>query len=317
MGRLLVALLVTVGLGAQAASAHAQVVEETLNVPYASPEGDKQRLDLYMPASADSPPPVLLLVHGGSLLTGDRKEHPWPSACEAFVREGFGCAASSYRLFPDVDWPAPAQDIASAFAWLHENVGSHGGDPEQIVIVGHSSGCMLATIVASDPGLLAVHSLEPSNVFGVVAMGCRLNQTLPDTVGIPPDRVARAFAPGGPYEGFGDLENLLTYYPMVHLGPQLPPFLALIAEEERFKPPILDDAATYVGLARDCQVDAELAIISDRSHNTMIEGLVRGDDPTFRRIADFVHRLSTSGPLRHQSEVENCPVSVGVGPTAG
>ncbi len=284
--------------------------EKHADLAYVAGALDKQHLDLYLPGERDGLVPVILLVHGGSLRSGDRKDAPWPRVCPAFTEEGFACAATSYRLFPQVDWPAPARDVAAAFAWLHDNVASHGGDPERIVLVGHSSGCLLSTLVASDRSLLGAHGLESSDVFGVVSIGCRLARTPPDTTGVPAERVERAFAAGGPYERFGGLENLRSYYPMTHLGPHLPPFLALIAEAERFKPPILEDAATYVGLARDCLVDAELAILPDRTHMTAIERLVSREDPTFRLIVDFVNRLSEEGTREHLADRDRCPMPV-------
>ena len=287
------------------------VAQELLDVAYVSGGAEKQRLDLYLPQALDVPKPVVLLVHGGSLWSGDRKDSPWPRrVCEAFAAEGVACAAISYRLYPQVDWPAPAQDVAAAFAWLHSNVASYGGDPRRIVLVGHSSGCLLSTLVVSNPSLLAPYGLGPSDVFGVVAIGCRLDETPPDTTGVSAERVAQAFAAGGTYENFGSLDNLRSYYPMTHLGAHVPPFLALIAEGERSKPPILEDAATYVGLARDCRVDADLAILPNRTHMTAVEELVSREDPSFLLIMAFVHRLSEVGPRTHLADPDRCPTPI-------
>ncbi len=207
-------------------------------------------------------------------------------------------------------WPEPARDVAAAFAWLHRNAGSLAVDPNRIVLVGHSSGCLLATLVASDARHLGAHGLEPADIFGVVAIGCRLGQEMPDTSGVPAERIAQAFAPGGRFEHFSDPENLSSYFPLAFVGAHLPPFLALIAEGERFKPPILEDAAEYVGLARDCRVDADLSILRERNHMTAVERMTSRDDPTFRLIVAFVDRLAEQGPATDLADPDRCPTPV-------
>ena len=79
------------------------VAQELLDVAYVSGGAEKQRLDLYLPQALDVPKPVVLLVHGGSLWSGDRKDSPWPRrVCEAFAAEGVACAATSYRLYRSI-----------------------------------------------------------------------------------------------------------------------------------------------------------------------------------------------------------------------
>ncbi|PYQ15072.1 MAG: hypothetical protein DMH00_00035 [Acidobacteria bacterium] len=155
-------LLVSTGAGAKSSAAASARVESDL--PYVPGGGPKQQLDLYLPASRNFP--SLLFVHGGSLSAGDRKEDPYLHVCEPIREAGIGCASISYRLFPLVGWPAPVQDVASAFAWLKQNIRSRGGDPERLFLAGHSSGCMLVALVGADPKYLETHGLMPRDVAG-------------------------------------------------------------------------------------------------------------------------------------------------------
>ena len=75
----------------------------------------------------------------------------------------------------------------------------------------------------------------------------------------------------------------------------LSPFLVLIADAERFKPPILADATVFVDAAQAAGVSAEIVILSNRTHYSSIRLLVSSDDPTFRVILDFV-RSHESAP---------------------
>ena len=117
---------------------------------------ERHRLDLFAaPGSSDRP--VLVFVHGGGFVRGDKSTPGTPHnenvglwAC----RSGMVGVTMNYRLAPEHRWPAGAQDVASAVAWLRANVAEHGGDPERIVLVGSSAG---ATHIASYAALPELH----------------------------------------------------------------------------------------------------------------------------------------------------------------
>lgn len=272
---------------------HNSVVRLVLDIPYVPGAGHKQQLDLFIPKGKQFP--TLLLVHGGSLRTGDRKDQsePYAEICKSFAEEGIACAAMSYRLFPSVDWPSPAHDVASAFTWLLSNIGKYGGDDQSLFMLGHSSGCTLVSLVAADQKFLAKHNLTSKNISGVLAMGCRLNYDATARMeGKDPELIEKYFREHSWGARFGGKEALASFRPMVHVGSHLPPILVLIAEMERFKPPILADAAVFVGAARDTGVNAEIVILLDRTHYSSIRLLKSKEDPTFKLIKDFIERLS-------------------------
>ena len=263
-----------------------------LDIPFAAGGGHDQQLDLYTPASDDFP--TILFVHEGSLMSGDRKDEPYAKMCQTFQSLGFGCAATNYRLAPDHKWPAQPDDVAAAFGWLKRNIGSRGGDPKRIFLFGHSSGAYLAAMVAADPRYLVAHGLQQRDIAGVVAMGCRLNDVVEvrptppityESSWVPPNRV-------GDYMreevAFVSLEQRNDAVPADHVTAQLPPTLVLIADDERFFPPILRDAAEFVGRAQAAGAKADLAILADRTHTTAIQMMVTPTDPTVMQVAAFI-----------------------------
>jgi len=125
--------------------------------------GDHSRhaLDLYLPLSEppDTGWPVLLFFYGGSWQSGSRSEYRFLG--EALAARGILTAVADYRLYPEVRYEGVLQDSAAALAWLHREIGQHGGDRSRIFVAGHSAGAFNAAMLALDPSWLAPHALEP------------------------------------------------------------------------------------------------------------------------------------------------------------
>ena len=130
---------------------------------------ERHRLDLYG-APNGAPKPVLLFVHGGGFVQGDKGgatgggEH-WPNANVGRMAAELGMvgAVMNYRLAPEFGWPAGAQDVGAAVAWLRSHVAEYGGDPARIVVMGTSAGAVHFS------GFLA-DSQAPAQVRGAVLL---------------------------------------------------------------------------------------------------------------------------------------------------
>jgi acetyl esterase/lipase len=91
--------------------------------------------------------PVVLYIHGGSWMMGDKREQGRPMLHE-FVRRGWIAVVPNYRLAPRNPWPAQIEDVNRALGWVKKNIATYGGDPELLVIAGASAGGQLAALVA-------------------------------------------------------------------------------------------------------------------------------------------------------------------------
>jgi acetyl esterase/lipase len=99
----------------------------------------RQVLDVYRPPeNVPGGCPVLLFMHGGGFLRGDKSDRA--NLGQFFARHGVMVVLPNYRLAPEHGWPAGAQDVVSAFQWTLENAARLGGDPRRIVIGGESAG---------------------------------------------------------------------------------------------------------------------------------------------------------------------------------
>lgn len=116
----------------------------------------RQRLDVHAPARPDRAAPAVLFVHGGGFTAGDKHVPGTPMYDHVgawAVRHGAVGVTMTYRLAPDHPWPAGAQDVAAAIGWIRGNIGRYGGDPERIVVTGHSAGAShLASFLAGQGG---------------------------------------------------------------------------------------------------------------------------------------------------------------------
>jgi len=121
----------------------------------------KQRLDVYIPARA-SHAPVMFLVHGGGWRRGDKAARSVvENKVAQWTRAGFIVISTNYRLLPGADPIAQAEDVARAVAYAQRQLPTWGGDPDRMVLVGHSAGAHLVALLATDETLLAHQAARP------------------------------------------------------------------------------------------------------------------------------------------------------------
>jgi len=250
-----------------------------------------QRLDLSVPAGTEFP--TVIFIHGGGLTSGDKEDEDYKDVCKPFPEAGVACANVNYRLAPGNAWPAPAEDVAAAVAWVHANIGARGGDPRELFLLGHSSGAMLVALVGTDPRYLDRHKLEPGDLRGVMPMGSIMwddeTQQALETYGR--EVVEEAFARDPDNRIYESLDGYLELWPIHHVGAGQPPFLFLIAEGEQEQPPVLKTNIKFVESARGLGNQADHAVLPERTHMSAIRKLSEAGDPVFAVVLDFVRKF--------------------------
>ncbi len=159
MKHIICAFLVAVTFVSQA---HAQRVVD--NIPYAT-ASERQVLDVYAPDAAKSLP-VVFWIHGGGWQTGDKTMVALKP--KAFMDAGFVFVSINHRLLPNVDMGAITGDVASALGWVHKQVATYGGDPNRLLVMGHSSGGQLAALMCTDDRYAKAEGLSLSMIKGCV-----------------------------------------------------------------------------------------------------------------------------------------------------
>jgi arylformamidase len=112
-----------------------------LGLPYGS--SPAETLDLFVPRRAAAP--VLVFIHGGWWRTLDKDDHSF--IAPAFVQSGAMVVVPNYGLCPAVSIEDIARQMAEAVAWVVRHAARWGGDPQRIVVVGHSAGAHLAALL--------------------------------------------------------------------------------------------------------------------------------------------------------------------------
>jgi len=115
---------------------------------------ERNRLDIFMPQNVTSGRPVLIFVHGGAFIGGNKRMPNSPFYDNVMiwaVKNGFIGVNITYRLAPGSLWPAGAEDVASAIRWVSDEIGERGGDASRIYLMGHSAGAIHVASYVSHP----------------------------------------------------------------------------------------------------------------------------------------------------------------------
>jgi len=114
-----------------------------------APCGGSQTLDVYLPTAGGNRG-VLVYVHGGGFVGGDKTEVTALGNLSRQTTRGYAVVSVNYRLAkPASDkFPTPVADVAQALRWIRANGAAHGLNPAKLVLAGHSAGGTLASLVA-------------------------------------------------------------------------------------------------------------------------------------------------------------------------
>lgn len=132
-------------------------VERIRDVSY-GPYGRRNHLDVYRLRDRPAGPcPVLVQVHGGAWILGDKRHQGLPLV-NRMASLGWVCVSINYRLSPRNTFPDHVVDVKRALAWVKEHIAEYGGDPGFVVLTGGSAGGHLSSLAALTAG---DRSLQP------------------------------------------------------------------------------------------------------------------------------------------------------------
>lgn len=129
----------------------------------------RQRFNVYRPWTASSrPAPLLVFFYGGAWRSGSRGDYGWLG--QALASRGFLTVLPDHRLVPQVRFPAFVEDGAAAVARARAMAADLGGDPDRVLLGGHSSGAYVAAMLALQPRWLQAAGADPAAVKAFVGL---------------------------------------------------------------------------------------------------------------------------------------------------
>jgi len=106
--------------------------------------------------------PVLLSIHGGAWLLGDKGFLGLASAMRIASR-GIIVVMANYRMAPETTWPAPILDAKRALVYVKQHAEEWGGDPNKVFVCGESAGGHLSALLGCTPNLPEYQPPELAN----------------------------------------------------------------------------------------------------------------------------------------------------------
>ncbi len=258
------------------------------NLTYAETANGPQTLDLYRPASAKGPAPLIIWIHGGGWKNGS-KENCLPVRL-GFTERGYAVASLNYRLTGEAAFPAQIEDCKAAVRWLRVHAKEYGLDADHFGAWGSSAGGHLVALLGTSGDVAGFDTGENLNVSSRVQAVC-------DYYG-PSDFMTMGTVPGFErHAGAGSPESALlggpasekpetakAASPVSHVTPDDPPFLIVHGDTDRTVPP--DQSRRMDAALRKAGVKSELIFLPGSGHG----GPAFSAPETVHRVAAFFDR---------------------------
>ena len=106
--------------------------------------------------------PVIVYVHGGGWIKGSKaKVYDLPG----FANDrGWMVVSVSYRPWPRANIDQQVADVTRGIRWTQRNIRKYGGDPKRIVIMGHSAGSHLVSMVSAQKKVRGLRGVVANDV---------------------------------------------------------------------------------------------------------------------------------------------------------
>lgn len=236
---------------------------------------ERNLLDVFSLEGASGRRPVLIYVHGGGFVAGNKRApgSPFYDNINLWaVRHGMVGVNMTYRLAPAATWPSGAEDLSKAVDWVVANIGAYGGDPARIYFMGNSAG---ATHVADYLAHAAAKQPADRRVAGAILLS-----GVYDLV---------TFDQGGPIKTYFG-EDTARYAERSTIHGLLKSPVPLLVSHAELDPPAFEKQAQALRdalckSARGCQA---FVVLPKHNHLTQVQSINTSDATLTRHVLSFV-----------------------------
>jgi len=161
-----------------------------------------------------------VFVHGGGWQGGDKAEGEDIGAKPELARaQDWVLISVNYRLAPAATWPTFDDDVARAVVWVRRHVAAFGGDPQRLVLMGHSAGATMVASVATDER----HLTRAGGALHMIRCAIPVDSFYDVAAEAPSNRVTIERAFGRDPRSWVDASPIQH----IHAGKGIPPFLVI------------------------------------------------------------------------------------------
>ncbi|HZA10099.1 alpha/beta hydrolase [Mycobacterium sp.] len=222
------------------------------DIPY-GPYGRANRLDIWRrpDLDRDGRAPVLLQVHGGGWVMGNKRGQGHPLMSH-LAELGWICVSINYRHSPRNTWPDHIVDVKTAIAWVKEHIAEYGGDPDFIAITGGSAGghlSALAALTANNPQFQPGFEDADTRVQAAIPFYGIYDFTRNDGRLLHPNNIEllETYVIKQPLADYP--ESYRAASPITYVDAEAPPFFVLHGANDSLVP--VEQARTFVARLRD------------------------------------------------------------------
>jgi acetyl esterase/lipase len=250
--------------------------------------GRRNELDVWRrpDLALDGKAPVLVQVHGGAWVIGNKEQQALPLLAHMAER-GWVCVSINYRLSPRATWPDHIVDVKRALAWVKANIAQYGGDPDFVCITGGSAGghlSSLAALTADEPVFQPGFEDADTSVVAAVPIYGVYDLTNRDGTGRADmdGMLERLVLKASRTDAFDVWEQASS---MTWVGHDPPPFFVIHGENDSLVP--VEQARSFVAMLRAASTNAVVyAELPGAQHAFEVF-----DSPRTMFTSDAVHRF--------------------------
>lgn len=254
------------------------------NLPYTDNKTDERRmLDLYLPSGESEARPLIVWMHGGAWAFGDKRGVQVKP--KAFTDQGYAFASINYRFVPKVTMAELGTDVATAIAWLHRNAKTHGIDPSNTFVSGHSAGAHLAALVCTDDQYLKSQKVSMKSIVGCFPVDTAVYNAplqIKQARAIGVKMYTRAFTT--------DPAKQKYFSPITHIakGKHIPPFLVLHVASRADS---TGQSKAFAKALNDAGIKATTFGGENKTHGTINKDLGKSNDPPTKAVFEFIEQV--------------------------
>jgi acetyl esterase/lipase len=256
------------------------------NVPYVPNGGERQQLDIYLPANYQEVTklPVLVWIHGGGWMQGSKDDVKMILSLmpgKNFIDQGYVCVGINYRFFGQSTLANIIEDCKTAIRWLRANAKTYNLDPDRIGVWGASAGGHLAAMIGTSPHKKELEVGENLDQSSAVQAVC-------DIFG-PTDFTRHSSEPSQPIGGAfdaavrllgGTAEQRELVSPIYHITKDCPPFLIIHGTEDKLVS--VDQSTRFYDALKKAGIEADIIIMEGVGHDTGI-----ATPETMKKVTEF------------------------------